>query len=593
MSSLVSRLLAALFAAALCLSLPARASAPAGEDGRPVVRIGWIESSFMPSERPDVLDTFGWIRKILPQYRFEIEEYSVPNLEAAIKSGEIDFFLGASGFYRRVFFRGLRDIATMTTSRAPNPAEGSGTLFLVRKDSPVRNFSDLEGKRAATSWKEGFTGVFIPEGEVASRSFDPDRFFTYVIAGSPMTNLLEALDAGRADVALARACSFEELEETDPAYAARFRPVAERSGASGFRCRSSTALYPNWTFVSTRRATPEEARDLTVALLTMPKTRRGAAWGVVSDFASVDGLYRTLKAGPYSYLRVQSVGDFVRRYRTPIAFFLLFVLGLGVHSWRSEWLVRKRTGELRRAVAKEREAEKRQEEAEKKFAAFEKVSVVGAMSSLITHELNGPLSTIANCCAALDRHFEREPASPAVARMTGLIEKQCGKMAGIIERVRGYAKSRGRNLEVISLGDAASRAISVRRAVAPKVDFRLSLPEVPVLVLWDSLELELVLGNLLKNAVAAGAKTVRVVVEGEGETAAVAVCDDAPAGTSDLERASDPFYTTKKEGLGLGLFIVKTLTEKVSGHFSIRREGDWTAARVRLPRSRMTTEKEQ
>ena len=114
-------------------------------DFRPVLKIGYIESSFMPSERRDVDETFAWLRRLVPQYRFEVVTYSVKDLESAIKVEEIDFFLGASGFYRRVYFRGLRDLATMTTPLAPNPGEGSGTAFLVPVDSPIKTVSELRG----------------------------------------------------------------------------------------------------------------------------------------------------------------------------------------------------------------------------------------------------------------------------------------------------------------------------------------------------------------------------------------------------------------------------------------------------------------
>ena len=91
-------------------------------DFRPILRIGFIEASFMPSERQAVDETFSWLKRILPQYRVEIISYPVRELENAIRHEQIDFFLGASGFYRRVFFRGLRDLATMTTRRKPSKA---------------------------------------------------------------------------------------------------------------------------------------------------------------------------------------------------------------------------------------------------------------------------------------------------------------------------------------------------------------------------------------------------------------------------------------------------------------------------------------
>lgn len=47
----------------------------------------------MPEERPDILATFAWLKKKLPQYQIEIRNYTIPGLEYAIRHGEVDFFL--------------------------------------------------------------------------------------------------------------------------------------------------------------------------------------------------------------------------------------------------------------------------------------------------------------------------------------------------------------------------------------------------------------------------------------------------------------------------------------------------------------------
>lgn len=180
----------------------------------------------------------------LPQYQIEIRNYTIPGLEYAIRHGEVDFFLETAGFYRRVYVQGLRDIATMITREAPNPSEAVGSLILVPYDSPYKSIEDLKGKRAAVSWIEAFSGVYIPEGELAARGLSPDHYFHYVEAGSPMTNLLAAVQRGDADFALARACTFEQLEKTTPEYAKQFRAVSLKS-----RTPFSTAAHQR---ISTR-----------------------------------------------------------------------------------------------------------------------------------------------------------------------------------------------------------------------------------------------------------------------------------------------------------------------------------------------------
>ncbi|MEI3144081.1 sensor histidine kinase [Dakarella massiliensis] len=543
----------------------------------------------MPEERPDILATFAWLKKKLPQYQIEIRNYTIPGLEYAIRHGEVDFFLETAGFYRRVYVQGLRDIATMITREAPNPSEAVGSLILVPYDSPYKSIEDLKGKRAAVSWIEAFSGVYIPEGELAARGLSPDHYFHYVEAGSPMTNLLAAVQRGDADFALARTCTFEQLEKTTPEYAKQFRAVSLKKPDAVFHCRTSTDLYPYWTFISTQTATAPVSRAVTVALLTMPETSHGVAWGVVSDFARVDGLFRTLKAGPYAYLRVESVGDFVRKYRPPILFCVLLIFLLIFHSWRSGKLVEERTAELEKSRLAEEAATRRKLEAEKKLETFERVSVIGAISSLITHELNGPLSTISNCCGTLERLFERTPPAPVVTRMEALIEKQSWRSSEIIERVRGYAKNRNGELVPVNFSASLERVASMRRLAHPDISITLSLPEKPLFAAWDELEMELVANNLIKNAAEACASNPapRVAVTlGENAGFAVLSVEDNGSGNksdADTPLTPTPLHSTKGNGLGLGLLIVKTLVEKISGRLELSRSGGITLARVTIP----------
>ena len=143
----------------------------------------------------------------------------------------------------------------MTTPMAPDPNEAVGTVFMVPNDSPIKTVADMRGKRAAANFERGFSGVYVPLGEVAAQGYDPDNFFNEIVAaGSPMKKLLLAVQDGRADIALARACTVEELKQTEPELVAQFRPIGLKANDGQFACLRSTDLYPNWTFVATTMA---------------------------------------------------------------------------------------------------------------------------------------------------------------------------------------------------------------------------------------------------------------------------------------------------------------------------------------------------
>ncbi len=560
------------------------------EDWVPVIRIGYIENSFSPSERIGFEETFAYLKAHLPQYSLEIRPYLVKDLENAVATNGFEFFIGASGFYRRVFRRGLKDLATLTTPLAPDPNYAVGTVFMVPKDSPAQTVADLQGMRAAVNWPGGFSGVYVPLGEIAAQGFNPDRFFSELVsAGSPMKRLLEAVDRQEADVAMARVCTVEELQQTEPEFVAKFRPIGLKPNPEGFACMRSTDLYPNWTFVATPIAPWEASRDITAALLSMPVTTNGMGWGVTSDFLRVDDLYKTLRVGPYSYLRIRSVSDFIDRYWPWFAAALLAVLALIVHSRRVSHLVDVRTRELKTSIENERQANIEIQRTKDQLESLERVSVIGAMSSLITHELNGPVSAISNSCNALERHLDDvENPDKMTSRTVSLVLRQCERITDIVNHVRHYVKHRDVEREIIDVVPAIETIVSGLQRRFASVTITTNLPKQSLLVRFHRLEFELCLTNLVKNAVEAVTATAEnpqiVVGLTVGEYCLdITVTDNAETDAESLAAHTQPLNSGKTAGLGLGVLIVRTLVEKSSGHLTIERLAETTVARITLP----------
>lgn len=555
----------------------APAESPSDTRRAGIVRIGTTYGSLSFTERKAISQTFLYLSKRLPQYKFEIRDYAIAHLEGALKRGEMDLFLASSGFYRRVFHRGLRDLVTLTTPMAPNPDYAAGSLFVVQKDAPYERLEDLRGARAAVSWNEGFTGYFLPRYALWTENLSPDNFFSrYVFGGSPARRLMESLLEGRADVAFVRACTYEELMLTNPEFASQFRAVHVRPDEGrGFRCMTSTPLLPNWTIVSTSLAPWQVSRDVSVALLSMPPTSDGYAWGVVSDFARVDDMYRALKEGPYAYLRVRSLQDFILRYWPFLLIALMTVLGLALHSWRTGVLVRKRTRELHAVIRREREAQQLAQEERRQKELLEQVSVIGAMSSLITHELNAPLNAISTATRSLERFFENDPPPVVVGRALSLIRKQCERAGEIVGHVRSYVKRREIVHEPVDLGSILLSVTRDWEFKHPDVAFRFEANCERVVVLADALEIELLFSNLIKNAVDALNSTpsprVEIDLKRDGDRVVASVRDNA-AGTrpGDERLFNQPrIGSSKTDGLGLGLLIVRAIAERHAGHVDV------------------------
>ena len=407
--------------------------------------------------------------------------------------------------------------------------------------------------------------------------------------------LLQAVADARADVAFARACTYEELVAEDPEFASLFRPIhVKESDEHGFQCLRSTDLLPNWTIVSTSLAPWQVSRDVSVALLDMPTTADGFAWGVVSDFARVDDLYRDLKVGPYSYLRVRTVQDFVRRYWHFLAITLLIVSGLALHSWRSGVLVRKRTQELQAVMESERQALRMAQEERRQKELLEQVSVIGAMSSLITHEMNAPLNAISNATHSLERFFENNTPAPLVSRALDLIRSQCALAAEIVQHVRSYVKRREILRKPVDMTQVTKMACRDQSLKHPAVKFVVNVPQEEVSVAADNLEIELALTNLVRNAIDALAGTpeprVEVSLSTSDSSVLVSVRDNAiTTSAEDVKMFSQSrVESTKSGGLGLGLLIVRTIVERHAGHMDVEWADPGLRFTLTLPKNSFT-----
>ncbi|GGF19965.1 PAS domain-containing sensor histidine kinase [Aliidongia dinghuensis] len=231
------------------------------------------------------------------------------------------------------------------------------------------------------------------------------------------------------------------------------------------------------------------------------------------------------------------------------------------------------TGFVRDLTERHR-SEARLQELQSELVRVSRVTAMGEMASAIAHELNQPLSAIANYLKGA-AHLLSEPDIPR-ERLAGALEKagaQALRAGHIIRRLREFL-ARGeteRRIESLSqliddvgelaLVGAKERGITVRRNYDPSTD----------LVLADRVQIQQVVTNLLRNSFDAmeGSlnKELTISVERVGpELAQVSVADTGPGIDSEvIDTLFQPFVTTKANGMGVGLSISRTIVESHGG----------------------------
>ena len=572
------------FTAALLLSLVlALGAAHAAQPT--TVRIGLLnfesETSYL-SRRDNVQRTMmAYLQEKIPELRIEPHYYTTQELTRAIERREVEFFLGSSGFYVSMIPKSVRDVATLISPNFPDPNQVVAGAIFVRADRrDLTDIASLEGKTAVSTHPLNFMTYQINLGEIAKAGYDPDRFFHETLfTNNRPVEVMRAVLEGRADVGFLRACMVEGISARNPEFQGKFRFINRRPGPREERlgCRYSTDAYPGWTMAVVPHTPPAITHRVALALLSMKpeETPAGYSWSLATNFEDINNLFRTLRIGPYEYLRHWTVKRIFEQFWPALLFLLGVFLTWVLHWWRVEKLFVRRTRELEASLVREREIEENARKLTGRLEALQRTRTVEQLSSIFAHDLGQPLSAMRYALRGLETLLRRAKSGEAregdderIAECLKTLRAQLGRSADMIERVRSYAKRRDGRENPVDLKTVAEEvARELGQSKSSRTAVTLDLPEEKAVVVGNNLELFLLLLNLLKNAQRAteeaGATTpVRVRLFRTAEKIRLTVENDGRMlSDEEVAKLGTPFSTTSEEGLGLGLVIVQSIAE--------------------------------
>ena len=241
-------------------------------------------------------------------------------------------------------------------------------------------------------------------------------------------------------------------------------------------------------------------------------------------------------------------------------------------------------GKLRQSQAAARERERvdqeRNDAMQAELARVARLTTMGEMASSIAHQINQPLASVVNNANAARRWLNRDP--PNIEEVQAALKRIVNdgeRGSGIIGSIRAMVKKGDRSRGQVDLNDLINDAMRLtedqfrRHGVSIRSELADDLPR----VMGDRVQLQQVMLNLLMNAAEAMSsicdreRLIRVRSEKhDGDSVLISV-EDSGTGIKpeDQKRIFEAFFTTKADGMGMGLSICRSIVESHRGHIAV------------------------
>lgn len=560
-------------ALALCLG----AFLSAAPSSAAVLRLGVVTTTEPGFAATTVTPVVSEMEKLRPDDVVHVVQIAEHDLLNDIERERPDLLICSAWCFLNVLNDiGAHPVATRKTDRAASAVASIGAALVVRSDrTDLRTLEDLRGKKAAATLPHSVDGYPAVRLMLREKGFSDEKFFSGVnFLTFTVPDVLSAVLSGDADVSILPACALERAQEEGLVEPGLLRVIGLPPDGA-LACSRSTALYPDITAGILPWTPNELTRDFLTALLESGHAD-GYEWVATSDLRSVSNLYQELHLGRWAVLDDASLSGLWKRYGRYAVFALLLVLLLIANEYRLKRLVEHRTAALTKTLREKELLARKEEAARERLASLERMGAISQLCAMIAHELKQPMGAVLNFLAVLRmRSGESIKDDPVAERAMEGAQNEARRMAEIVDRVRGYAKRQRRTPEPVDLGRTIDEALShlkpgpqttVRREVAPNV-----------FVAGDPLELELLVLNLVKNAVqaldAAEGGTVTVKLARTDEFGAVlSVTDDGPTLSDEIfAKLLKVSESVKEGGLGLGLAIVRNIVDEHGATLTIER----------------------
>jgi PAS domain S-box-containing protein len=227
-------------------------------------------------------------------------------------------------------------------------------------------------------------------------------------------------------------------------------------------------------------------------------------------------------------------------------------------------------------ITERKQTQEALQQARAELAHVTRVTTLGELTASIAHEVNQPIAAVVTNAGAGLRWLAAQPPDLEEARQTlHRIIKDGNRASEVIGRIRALVKKAPARKDRLDINETVLEVVALTRSEAERnrvsLQTRLAkdLPRIP----GDRIQLQQVILNLIVNALeamsgeSAGPRGVLISSEKDGSKSVIVAVRDSGAGLGSvsLEQLFDAFYTTKPDGMGMGLAISRSIIEAHGG----------------------------